>query len=79
MERLRADCMGMRRGELEKLADVIGIKHSTFRRIVAGTDHNYRYVNVKRIEDYYASLPARLTLDTKPQAHATHSRRGQLG
>lgn len=53
LSRLRADLANARRGEIEALADLIGVKRGTLRNIVSGRTPNPRYDNVQAVARYY--------------------------
>lgn len=53
IERLRADTKELQRGQVEALADAMGVPRSTLRAIVAGTTPDPRYSTVKLIQRWY--------------------------
>lgn len=53
LNRLRTDLAGKKRSEIERLADTLDIRPSTFRKIVCGKSRNPRYDNIEKIRKHY--------------------------
>lgn len=67
---LRQDFRDARRGEIERVADKMGVPRGTLRKIVAGYTDDPRYSTVQRIADYYRRIAVRTPVSGDPPVSA---------
>jgi hypothetical protein len=66
LSRLRRDFGDARRGEIEAIADRMGVPRGTLRRIVSGRTPDPRYSTVQRIAAYYEDADTELPSSSRP-------------